>query len=189
MNLRLRWIKTGAAWSLRILGGVVLALALVVLALGTTMLFEMEEALAQPGRSPLRIFDSFDVDAGTFVYCDVSDPNTPFLACNTGGSGNDANDGWVGVRGMSEKRVTIRVDAIALTSGNIEFTIEGRSTDDEGNRVTADLIAVIQKTAVAAGQPVRVVEDYDEIRVGVRINGVDDGDAVDEDITVHIFAF
>ncbi len=146
-------------------------------------------AFAQPGSRPVRVFSSFDPDAGTFVYCDTTNPNPPFLKCDTSGGGAGANDGWIGVRGMSEKVVTIRVDAIALTAGTIEFVVEGRSTDDEGNNVTARLIAPIGKTAVSPGQPVRIVEDYDEIRIGVRINGTDDGDAVPDDITVHVFAF
>ena len=90
---------------------------------------------------------------------------------------------------MSEKRVTIRVDDLALTAGSIRFVVEGRSTDDEGNKVTAQLIAFIDKAAVAPGQPVRILEDYEEIRVGVRINGTDDGDVSPEDVTIHIFGF
>lgn len=144
---------------------------------------------AQPGVRPVKVFSAFDVDAVTFVYCVPTAP-VAFVACNTAGAGADAGDGWVGVRGMSEKEVIIRVDAIMLAAGSLDFTIEGRWLDSAGTRATATLIAPISKTAVAAGQPVRIPENVEEIRVGVRINGADDGgDAVVESITVHVDAF
>lgn len=143
---------------------------------------------AQPGVRPVKVFSAFDVDSTSFVYCVPAAP-VQFVACNTAGAGTDAGDGWIGVRGMSEKAVIIRVDAIALTAGSIDFTIEGRWLDSAGTRATATLIVPISKTAVAAGQPVRIPENVEEIRVGVRINGTDDGDGVPDSVTVHVDAF
>lgn len=147
---------------------------------------------AQPGVRPVKVFSAFDVDATTFVYCVPAVP-VAFVACNTLGAGADAGDGWVGVRGVSEKEVIIRVDAISLAVpgvDSLDFTIEGRWLDSSGTRATATLIVPISKTAVAAGQPVRIPENIEEIRVGVRINGADDGgDAVVESVTVHVDAF
>ncbi|MGH7166371.1 MAG: hypothetical protein ACREIS_12700, partial [Nitrospiraceae bacterium] len=128
---------------------------------------------AQPGVRPVKVFGAYDIDSLVYVYCVPAVP-VPFVACDTGGTGVGADDGWIGVRGMSEKEVIIRVDAIVLTAGSIDFTIEGRWLDSSGTRATATLIAPISKTAVAAGQPVRIPENIEEIRVGVRINGTDD---------------
>ncbi|MGH9365257.1 MAG: hypothetical protein ACRD1B_08350, partial [Thermoanaerobaculia bacterium] len=135
---------------------------------------------------------AYDIDSLVYVYCVPAVP-VPFVACDTGGTGVGADDGWIGVRGMSEKAVIIRVDAIELGApgvDSIDFTIEGRWLDSSGTLATATLIAPISKIAVAEGQPVRIPENIEEIRVGVRINGTDDGgDAVVESITVHVDAF
>lgn len=127
------------------------------------------------------IFDAFDVDAVTFVYCDTSAPQG--LTCATGAADDD---GWLRVRGLGAKLVVIRPDAIALGAGTVQFTIEGRTQDSTGAYATMDLIAPIDFAAAQAGKPVAIVELVDEIRVGVRINGADDGDAVDDSITVHV---
>lgn len=148
--------------------------------------------MAQPGVRPVKVFDAFDVDDVTFVYCVPSAP-VPFVACDTLGAGDGDDDGWIGVRGMSEKEIIVRVDAIELDDPGVEslqFTIEGRWVDSSGTRATATLIAPIDKLVVAAGQTVRIPENVEEIRVGVRINGLDDGgDAVVESVTVHVDAF
>lgn len=134
-------------------------------------------SLAAPNTSI--IFDAFNPTAETFVYCDTGDPQG--LICTTGAA---AGDGWLRVPGLDGKIVVIRPDTVSLTSGTIQFTVEGRFQDKDGNWATMDLIALIDFAAAQAGHPVAVVERaVEEIRVGVRINGTDDG--VDDSITVH----
>ena len=125
------------------------------------------------------LFDAFNPSAGTFVYCDTADPQG--LICTTGAA---AGDGWLRVAGLDGKVIVIRPDTISLVSGTIQFTVEGRVQDAAGNWATMDIIAPIDFDAAQAGHPVAIVERaVEEIRVGVRINGTDDG--VDDSITVH----
>ncbi len=125
------------------------------------------------------MFDAFDVAAGTFVYCDVASPPTG-VTCTTGAA---ADDGWLQVRGMDAKRIIIRPDIVSLAAGTIEVTIEARTTDSDGNFATETSIAPINYAAAQAGQGVRIVENVEQIRVGLRINGADDG--VPDSVTVH----
>jgi hypothetical protein len=147
-----------------------------------------ETVHAQPGVRPVRVFNAFDVDATTFVYCVPATP-VAFVACDTLGAGAGADDGWVNVRGMSIREAVLRIDAMALTAGTIEFTVEGRWTDAAGTKATATLISPIDKAAAGPGQVVVIAENVEEMRIGVRIDGTDDADAVPESVTIHVESF
>lgn len=141
--------------------------------------FLMASPFLRAGPNTYLLFDAFNPSAGTFVYCDSGSPPTG-VTCSTGAA---AGDGWIGVRGLDKKLVIIRPDTVSLTSGSIQATIEGRIEDSDGNWSTMTLIAPIDYAAAQSGQPVSVVENVEQIRVGLRINGTDDG--VDDSVTVH----
>ncbi len=153
-----KWIRT--------IGAIVLLVALV--------------GALPAGRSTVRLFDAFDVAAGTFVYCDSTSPPTG-VTCATGAA---TDDGWVtGIRGMDAKVVIVRPDTVDLTSGSIQVTIEGRVSDASGSYATMDLVAPVDFAAAQAGVIIQIIENVEQLRVGLRINGVDNANA--DSVTVH----
>lgn len=136
-------------------------------------------SMSVAGPNTYVMFTAYNPAAGTFVYCDSASPPSGVTCV----SGAGADDGWRGVRGLGNKSVIIRPDTVSLTSGTIQFTVEGRIADRAGNFASMDLVAPIDFAAAAAGLSVLIVENVEQIRVGVRINGTDDG--VPDSITVH----
>lgn len=135
--------------------------------------------LADSSPATIELFSAFDVDSGSFVYnvdCGA--------ACNA--------DGYLVVTGRDAKSITVRVDAIALTAGSIEFQIEGRTQIGVSSPPVFHTFTIFtdNRDVVADGTLVPIVEDrVDEIRVGLRVNGTDDGDAADESVSVIFDGF
>ena len=126
-------------------------------------------SIATTGANTQPVFDAFDVPDATFTYCDPATPQ-PRVTCDTAGTGKGGDDGWLDVRGMTNKQVIIRV--VTLGATELAFTVEGRWSLSQGtntfNAATATLIDPILFTATNNGQVFRFVEQMDELRIGVR---------------------
>jgi hypothetical protein len=129
------------------------------------------------------IFNDYDLDAVAYVYCDPA--NIPALmgACATGVA---ATDGWIDVRGHTDKVLGIAIDTIGVVGG-IDITIEVRYQKEGGvftNAIT--LMNLINKTtAVTDNQSLRLPDEVTSFRVGMEIGTADDGaDAIVEDIDI-----
>lgn len=132
------------------------------------------------------IFENFDLDSTTELFCDTATFTTspPFpkgmTQCNTGSA---AEDGWIDARTEDFKGVAIHIDAMALSSGTIDIAIYGRVKSG----ATPIQLGLTIDFAAAATRYVVVPEALREIRIGLVINGTDDGDGADEDISIYYF--
>jgi len=130
------------------------------------------------------ILENYDLDSTTEIFCDtVTFAVTPPSGMDTCASGTAAEDGWIDARTEDFKGVTIHIDVMALTSGTIDVAIYGRVKVG----TTAIQLGTTQAYAAAATQYIVVPEAIRQIRVGIIINGVDDGDAADEDISLYYY--
>jgi len=127
------------------------------------------------------IFENYDLDSTTEIFCDTvtfaTSPPEGMEQCSTGSA---AEDGWVDARQEDFKSVAIIIDAIALTAGMIDITLYGRVK--EGH--TPIKIGTTQMFTATDGKIIVVPEALRQIRIGIVINGTDDGDAADEDISI-----
>jgi hypothetical protein len=129
------------------------------------------------------VFDSYDLDVNTFVYCDPADIGQGITACATGAA---ATDGWIDVRNHGDKSVGVVLNEVAVTGGiivtfEVRYQMEGGEFTD-----TITLMTLIAKdTALTDNQSVRIPDEVTQLRVGIRIGTADDGgDAVEEDIDI-----
>lgn len=130
------------------------------------------------------IFENYDLDSTTEIFCDTvtyaTAPPEGMDACTTGSA---AGDGWIDARTEDFKSVAIHIDVMALTAGTIDVAIYGRVKVG----TTAMQLGTTQQYAAAATQIVVVPEAIRQIRIGIVINGTDDGDAADEDVSIYYY--
>lgn len=129
------------------------------------------------------IFNDYDLDAVAYVYCDPA--NIPALigACATGVA---ATDGWIDVRGHTDKTLGIAIDVMGVTGG-IDMRIEVRY-QKEGGTFTAAIVLmqlINKTTAITDNQSIRLPDEVTQFRFGMQIGTADDGaDAIVEDIDI-----
>ncbi len=130
------------------------------------------------------IFENYDLDSTSEIFCDtatfVASPPESMTTCATGSA---AEDGWLDARTEDFKGIAIHIDVMALTSGTIDVAVYGRVKVG----TTAIQLGTTQAFAAAATQYIVVPEAVRQIRVGIVINGVDDGDAADEDVSFYYY--
>ena len=102
------------------------------------------------------------------------------VACDLTGSGAGADDGWIDVRGFPTKQIGVSIETLGATT--IEFQIEARiflgsgSSSSDPNRVYP-LLPPVPLSAVS-GQIIGIIEEIDQIRIGVRESAGTGVDAV-----------
>jgi len=130
------------------------------------------------------IFETYDLDSLTEIFCDtVTFPGSPpegMAACSTGSA---AEDGWIDARTEDFKGVAVHIDAMALTAGTIDVRVYGRVK----NGTTPIPLSLTIAYAAATTDYVVVPEAMFQIRVGIFINGVDDGDGSPEDVSLYYY--
>lgn len=130
------------------------------------------------------ILENYDLDSTTEIYCDpvsyATDPPEGMDQCSTGSA---AEDGWIDSRTEDFKGLAIHIDAMALSAGTIDVAIYARVKVG----TTPMQLGTTQQYASAATQYVVIPEATRQIRIGIRINGTDDGDAADEDISLYYY--
>ena len=130
------------------------------------------------------VFENFDLDSTSEIFCNSTtfstSPPEGMDQCTTGSA--DA-DGWIDARTEDFKTVAIHIDALALTSGSIDVAIYGRVKTG----TTPIQLGTTQDYTTVSTQSVVVPEAMRQIRIGIVINGVDDGDAADEDVSIYYF--
>lgn len=139
------------------------------------------QVTGQIQESTTLIFNNFALDATAALYCDTGNIPTGMSAC---ASGTAAGDGWITVSKDRIPLVMILIDQLNVTGG-LDFVIEGRI-----NAETAVAIYSVNHTATTDSEFVRVVEEVEQIRVGISIGTSDDGDdsgANEEDITIAVY--
>lgn len=96
-------------------------------------------------------------------------------------SGTGAGDGWIDVEGMDQKTVTFAIDTFTATS--ISATIEGRNPGQTATTIYSfpDQTAVSVSGIINSITPVKVSEQFKELRFGVKLTG--DGGA--QSISAH----
>lgn len=150
------------------------------LVLALTLLLCLATVVSAQKRSD--IFENYDLDSTTEIFCDtVTFSTTPpegMTACSTGSA---AEDGWVDARTEDFKGIAVHVDALALTAGSIDVRVYGRV---KTGTTPIPLSLTIAYTTVTR-QYIVVPEAVFQVRVGIRINGIDDGDASPEDISIY----
>jgi hypothetical protein len=128
------------------------------------------------------VFENFDLDSVTEIFCDTAtfstSPPKGMSQCSTGSADED---GWIRVSSEDFKGVAIHIDVMALTSGTIDVAIYGRVRAGS----TPIELGTTRDYASAETQYVVVPEALRELRIGIVINGVDDGDAADEDVSIY----
>lgn len=142
-----------------------------ILAIVAVAALVMQAPTGRASNAAVVLFDAFDVDGAGFVY--NSDCGTN---CNA--------DGYYEIKGMSSKSVTYRIDAVDLSTGFIEIAIEGRTEIGNNTGVFNTFTLLIdQRDAVIPGEFQPIPEEFEEIRVGLRLTGTD-SDPTDESVTV-----
>lgn len=130
------------------------------------------------------IFHDYDLDAAAYVYCEVGAAPEYMNQCTTGQA---ANDGWLNVASHQEKVVAIVLDQIDTATG-IDTTIEVRLKTEGDLRTSAITLVnlLVKTTADTDNQLIRLPDEVEEFRVGIRLNTADDPgpDAIIEDIDV-----
>lgn len=133
------------------------------------------------------VFNAFDLDDTTYIFCDTTDIPGIMSACSTGAA---AGDGWITVSRFEKHTVGFIMDQVNVTGG-IDVQIQGRMLLEDGTYAAAvsTLFQFTNKTAVDGtdDQLVTVVDGIAQIRVGIKIGTADDGDdtgANAEQITV-----
>ncbi len=137
------------------------------------------------------VFDEYDLDSTSYVYCDTTDIPTGMSAC---ASGTAATDGWV-TKGKAEALgVFMGISQIGVTGG-IDFRIEGRFINDDATYTTAAVLWPADggknKTAGdGTDDEIQLVPDeVSQIRVGIKIGTNDDGNDLTtnlEEVTVVV---
>jgi len=141
-------------------------------------------AATQTGGKRADIFENYDLDSVAYVYCDpvtyATNPPEGMDQCSTGTA---AEDGWVDARTEDFKGIAMHVDAMALAAGTIDISIYARVKVG-----TSPIQLGLTNSFAAVGTHYVVIpEALRQIRVGIRINGADDGDAADEDISIYYY--
>lgn len=128
------------------------------------------------------VFENFDLDSTSELFCDTGQSFLPrgMVQCTTGTADED---GWIDARTEDFKTVAIHIDALALTSGSIDVAIYGRVKTG----TTPIQLGTTQDYTTVSTQSVVVPEAMRQIRIGLVINGVDDGDAADEDVSIYYY--
>ena len=128
------------------------------------------------------VFENFDLDSTSELFCDTGQSALPrgMVQCSTGTADED---GWIDARTEDFKTVAIHIDALALTSGSIDVAIYGRVKTG----TTPIQLGTTQDYTTVTTQSVVVPEAMRQIRIGLVINGVDDGDAADEDVSIYYY--
>lgn len=128
------------------------------------------------------IFENYDLDSTTEIFCDTvtfaTNPPEGMGQCSTGSADED---GWIDSRTEDFKSVAIHIDALALTAGSIDVAIYGRV---KVGTTPIQLGTTLSYTTVDT-KIVVVPEAIRQIRIGIVINGTDDGDAADEDVSIY----
>ncbi len=129
------------------------------------------------------VFENFDLDSTTELFCDTGQSSLPrgMDQCTTG---TDDEDGWIDARTEDFKGVAIHIDAMALNAGTIDVQIYGRV---RAGTTEIALLAAPLDFASADTQYVVVPEALRQVRIGLVINGTDDGDGADEDISIYYY--
>ena len=130
------------------------------------------------------IFENYDLDSTMEIFCDTvtfaTSPPSGMEQCDTGMA---AEDGWIDSRTEDFKTVAIIIDDIDLTAGMIDVTLYGRVK--EGH--TPIKIGTTQSYTTEDTKIIVVPEALRQIRIGIVINGTDDGDAADEDVSIYYY--
>lgn len=128
------------------------------------------------------IFDGFDLDTNTFVYCDTTAIPAGMSACTTGAA---VGDGWLTVGRDSRKVFGLFIDQL-LVVGGIIGQLEGRMLKADGTYTSvAILVTLLAKTLTTQNQVILVPEGFEQVRFGIRIGTNDDGgDATTELVDV-----
>ena len=124
------------------------------------------------------VFENYDLDSTTEIFCDTGQAQLPegMNQCTTGSA---AEDGWIDARQEDFKTVAIHIDAVALTAGMIDVAVYGRVKEG----TTPIKLGVTLSYTTTDAKALVVPEAMRQIRIGIVINGTDDGDAADEDVT------
>lgn len=130
------------------------------------------------------VFDDYDLDSTSYVYCDTTDIPTNMSAC---ASGVAAGDGWM-IKGYNEyMSVAMEMDQGVVTGG-VDFRIEARMLNDDATYTDAIAIwpadGAKNKTAFDGTEDeIQLVPDHVyQIRVGIKIGSADDGN----DLTTNL---
>jgi hypothetical protein len=131
------------------------------------------------------VFDDYDLDSTSYVYCDTTDIPTGMSAC---ASGTAAGDGWMVKAYNAHMGVSMELDQGNVTGG-VDFRIEARFVNDDGSTYS-DAIAIWpadgakNKTAFDGTEDeIQLVPDHVyQIRVGIKIGTADDGN----DLTTNL---
>ena len=130
------------------------------------------------------VFENYDLDSTTEIFCNAAtfatSPPEGMTQCDTG---SDAEDGWIDTRQEDFKSVAIIIDAIALTAGSIDISLYGRVKEG----TTPIEIGTTQMFTATDGKLIVVPEALRQMRIGIVINGTDDGDAADEDVSIYYY--
>lgn len=152
------------------------------LVLALTLLLCLATVASAQKRSD--IFVNYDLDSTTEIFCNATtfstDPPEGMAACSTGSA---AEDGWIDARQEDFRGIAIHIDAMVLTAGTIDVKIYGRVKSGTTPIQLGTTIAY----SVATTQYVVVPEALAQVRIGIRINGTDDGDALSEDVSLFYY--
>lgn len=85
------------------------------------------QAQAGPRLREVVLFDNYDLNSTSFIYCDTGSPPAG-VACSTGSA---TDDGWITV--ASEELKAFEIDIAALTATSVEVQVEARLRDSGGN--------------------------------------------------------
>lgn len=101
------------------------------------------------------LFSEYNIASATYVYNEDGDAG--------------ANDGWVNARLHTGKGIVVEIATFNATS--ITVGIEGREYDTTDQQWRSYVIYEKAYTATNSGDKIVVVENCDEIRVGLKIAG------------------
>lgn len=124
------------------------------------------------------VFEDYDLDSTSYVYCETGDIPTGMSACATGIA---AGDGWMVKAYNQYLSVSMEIDQVVVTGG-IDFRIEARMLNDDGTYTAGIAIwpadgAKNKTLATGADNEIQLVPDHVyQIRVGIKIGSADDGD-------------